>query len=137
MPVFRLFHVRLGDQGHEAGREAVSAAMIEGDVGGAIDAGLYDEAARIEAPAIHDVFRLSNSIDHHWSENEGILICAPRCRSTMVGDLVLDEAGVLHSCASFGWDTVPDDVRDMFLSDLGVRVSVLDPAAPDHDLGPA
>ncbi|WP_411839823.1 hypothetical protein [Paracoccus sp. ME4] len=125
MPVFRLFHLRLSDLGPRAAREAISDAMIDGAVPGAISLGLYDEVARIEALEIHDVFRLTNSIDEHWSANEGILACAPRCRSTMMGDLVLDERGVLHACARFGWDAQPDTVSDGFKADIGSRVGTL------------
>lgn len=130
MPAFRLFHLRLGDHGPGAEREAIADAMINGTVTGAIGLGLYDEVARIEAPEIHEVFRLSNSIDWHWSENEGILACAPRCRSTMMGDLVLDERGVLHACARFGWEAQPDGLREQFMADIGARVPAL-PVRPD------
>lgn len=130
MPVFRLFHLRLVDLDHGASREAISDAMINGSVSAAIRLGLYDEVARIEAPAIHEVFRLSNSIDGHWSENDGILACAPRCRSTMMGDLALDERCVLHACARFGWEAQPDGLREQFMADIGAGVAAL-PVRPD------
>lgn len=126
MSVYRLFHLRLEPGRLSVARDAIKDAMIDGRVTAAIAAGLYDEVARIEAPQIHDIFELSNSIDHHWSENRAILSCLPGCRSTMIGDLVLDADEALHSCTTFGWDELPQEVRDAFTQDIGIRVAVLD-----------
>jgi hypothetical protein len=128
MPKFRLFHLRIGN-GPGRVHDAVFTAMMNGDVGEAVALGLYDEVALIKAPKIQNIYHLTNSVERHWSQNSEIEACAPRCRSTIVGDLVLDEDGVLHSCARIGWEAVPDDVRDMFMLDLGARVSLLEPAA--------
>ena len=56
---------------------------------------------------LETAFRLTNSINHAWWENEGVTPMFPEqgCRSTSVGDMVL-VGTEKYVCASVGWKKV-------------------------------
>lgn len=61
---------------------------------------------------VDDAFRLTNHIDWPWWENEGVVRVGPECRSTSVGDVVVEvdcETGERRAylCANCGWDDLP------------------------------
>jgi hypothetical protein len=66
----------------------------------------YTLAASVEARSLDDAFRLTNTIDAPWWENEGVdrgtLIGG--ARSTSVGDVIEDvENHELYMCSMIGW----------------------------------
>ena len=56
---------------------------------------------------LETAFRLTNSINHAWWENEDVTPMFPEqgCRSTSVGDMVL-VGTEKYVCASIGWKKV-------------------------------
>ena len=56
---------------------------------------------------LETAFRLTNSVNHAWWENEGVTPMFPEqgCRSTSVGDMVL-VGTEKYVCASTGWKKV-------------------------------
>ena len=82
-----------------------------------------DEHTEVIDNILEDVYQDTNSINHHWSENESILFCRKafdgRHRSTSVGDTITlwtidDGEKEYHSkwrVASFGFDRI-DGILD-------------------------
>lgn len=67
----------------------------------------YDKIAFVTAKNLGDVFKLTNHIDHDWTENDQVRLCpdVTRARSTSVGDLVLNlDTMDLRICAPIGWE---------------------------------
>jgi hypothetical protein len=65
----------------------------------------YRLVAEVTASGLDAVFELTNTIDRQWWINPGV---TPRfqgegCRSTSVGDIVVEAGGIGHFCASVGW----------------------------------
>lgn len=68
----------------------------------------YRLVATIEAPSRDQVFQLTNHVFAGWHEGAHVKrLFDPRPRSTVVGDVVLDEGGMLWACAPVGWSTLP------------------------------
>lgn len=65
----------------------------------------FEHVADVEAETLHDVFSLTNHIDDVWYKNEGVTVIK-ESRSTSVGDIVVDEAGVKHRCDPIGWTQI-------------------------------
>ena len=64
----------------------------------------YTLTAIVEATDLDEVFRLTNSIDSFWGANPEVKWhLGPECRSTSVGDVVLDENAKGFLCESIGW----------------------------------
>lgn len=131
MAIYRVFHLVPGDmwRSSEALSRVVMDATFKGEAEGAARAGLYREVAHVECENIHQVFPITNHIDHDWTTNEGVILHAERCRSTSVGDLVLAADGELHVCASSGWRQLGAEARDSFIAQLERGVPVLDPGS--------
>ena len=67
----------------------------------------YKLVAIVDCEEFGDTFRLTNHIDTEWWNNKEVeCIGEETHRSTSVGDLVEDEDGNLHLCASIGWEKV-------------------------------
>ena len=64
----------------------------------------YDMVAEVECIDEEDVFRATNHIDSDWTKNPEVISVTGRCRSTSVGDVVVDEDGVALYCAGCGWE---------------------------------
>lgn len=128
MPIFRVFHLMpAGDRRSDDPLwDAYIAASIGGRVEAAVMAGLYREAAQVECDELARVFPLTNHIEHDWTTNDAVILHADRCRSTSVGDVVLDEAGALHACATMGWRQLDPEHRDAFLAKLAGDIPVLE-----------
>lgn len=65
----------------------------------------YRLVAEVTASGLDAVFELTNTIDRQWWINPGV---TPRfqgegCRSTSVGDIVVEVGAIGHFCASVGW----------------------------------
>ena len=68
----------------------------------------YTLVATVNADGLDEVFESTNNIDKLWTQNENIVMLhklpTPNgIRSTSVGDVVVDEAGVAHYCDMVGW----------------------------------
>ncbi len=74
-----------------------------------------------------EVFRLTNSIDCGWWENEEVTAHTEAStfrevngikgtRSTSVGDLILLSDGRILLCARFGWDDITEDATPFWLN---------------------
>lgn len=73
----------------------------------------YRLVATIEAPSRNRVFQLTNHFIAGWHEGSHVKrLFDPRPRSTVVGDVVLDEGGMLWACAPVGWSTLPDSLGE-------------------------
>ena len=67
----------------------------------------YEEVAVVECKGLDDAFHLTNHIDEDWTLNKGIVSCNATCRSTSVGDVIVqEELGKAFRCMRFGWDEV-------------------------------
>ena len=66
----------------------------------------YDVVAAIEADSIDEVFEKTNSIENHWSGNPGVIPIKKECRSTSLGDIVVNKAGKKFLCAYIGWKEI-------------------------------
>jgi hypothetical protein len=69
----------------------------------------YKKVAVVETNHLEEVFRITNHIDHDWTDNPevvGLIVTTRTPRSTSVGDVVVDEDGVAHYCAGCGWETL-------------------------------
>jgi hypothetical protein len=67
----------------------------------------YDKVATVECKGIEDVFRATNHIDSNWMTNPEVIERAKcDCRSTSVGDVVVDEDGNKMYCAMVGWENM-------------------------------
>lgn len=84
-------------------------ASFEARIREALDRGAYRKVAEIEGHDISDVFRLTQNIDESWAEQNhpGVLpIGNSPARSTSVGDVIIDDDGLVHAVASIGLITV-------------------------------
>jgi hypothetical protein len=71
----------------------------------------YEDVATVEAIDADDVFNLTNHIDHDWTTNPEVLSCNASCRSTSVGDVIVDtENGKAWRCVPHGWETIGWDL---------------------------
>lgn len=64
---------------------------------------------KVESVLDH-AFRVTNSIDHHWSENTGVTDFSNErvlARSTSVGD-VIEAGGAAYVCLPMGWEQVKE-----------------------------
>jgi hypothetical protein len=64
----------------------------------------FELVAEVECPAENygDVFRLTNSIDSPWWENQEVT-CIKKARSFSVGDVIVGDDGVKRRCEGRGW----------------------------------
>lgn len=89
----------------DARRDATKAAALFRTAAHGV---AYTLVAEVRATSLEEVFQLTNSIDQHWWKNSGVQpkFKSAGCRSTSVGDLVVDGSGVGHFCDSIGWTDV-------------------------------
>lgn len=68
----------------------------------------YRLVAEVEASSLEGVFERTNTIEQYWWTNDGVTrkFSGHGCRSTSVGDIVIDGKGDAHFCASLGWEQV-------------------------------
>lgn len=66
----------------------------------------YVPVAEVSAESLDEVFTLTNSIESVWWENPRVktLFKGEGCRSTSVGDIVVDVLGRGYFCARIGWE---------------------------------
>ena len=63
----------------------------------------YDMVAEVQADDLEEGFRLTNTIDSPWWEQDGVqLFVKPPLRSTSAGDVLVLE-GVAWRCRMAGW----------------------------------
>lgn len=69
----------------------------------------YMLVAEVECLDDEDVFRATNHINSDWTLNPEVTHRPrplDRCRSTSVGDVIINEDGVALYCAGCGWETL-------------------------------
>ena len=66
----------------------------------------YEKVALIEAEDIGDTFRITNHIEHDWTTNPEVIKVYGRCRSTSVGDVMVNEDGTKFYCDMVGWKEI-------------------------------
>lgn len=64
----------------------------------------YNLVATVKADTLEDVFRLTNSIDNIWTENEEVVPTRKEIRSTSCGDIVIDGKNEKFQCKEIGWE---------------------------------
>ncbi|MCA8228313.1 hypothetical protein [Burkholderia vietnamiensis] len=114
--VFRVYHLtdtrprREQELSHNevmlsARRDTAKAAAL---FSAPTDTCAYRFVAEVKAKDLEDVFETTNTINKPWWTNHGVdrKFVGPGCRSTSVGDIVVDEAGTGHFCAPMGWKEV-------------------------------
>ena len=75
----------------------------------------YKQVAIVEAEDIEEVFRITNHIDDNWENNPEVLeVIGNGHRSTSVGDIVVDENGVVNRCEIVGWVKVPPSIVEVY-----------------------
>lgn len=106
----------------EGARERNADAFAGATFSGEVEAvrvlqaqGLYAHVATVavaeadESAALEEVYRLTNSIDRHWSKNPEITLTGDgRLRSTSMGDLVCIEDR-WYLVADMGFTPLPQD----------------------------
>lgn len=64
----------------------------------------YNIVAWVEAYSLDDVFRLTNSIEDYWWNNEEVDAMVTKTRSTSVGDVIVDTVSeVAYTVDMFGF----------------------------------
>jgi len=67
----------------------------------------YSKVAAVRACNLEEIFRLTNHIEQDWTENDEIEWSRDSdCRSTSVGDIVIDPNGDIYYCKNFGWEKI-------------------------------
>lgn len=90
-------------------QELVRSAMISGKISGALEHGLYQPIAQARCAEIHEIYPITNHIEHDWTTNPEVIQVSGRQRSTSVGDIAVDlEAGKAWVCQSIGWGEIED-----------------------------
>ena len=95
----------------------------------------FAHVATVEVPddLHHEVFRLTNSIDCGWWENEGVTAHTEAStfrvvngirgtRSTSVGDLIILSDGRILRCACFGWDDITEEATGFWLNEIADHI---------------
>lgn len=91
----------------------------------------FAHVATVEVPddLHHEVFRLTNSIESYWWENDGVTAHTEAStfrevggikgtRSTSVGDLIILSDGRILRCADFGWDDITEVVAEFWKNEV-------------------
>lgn len=66
----------------------------------------YRCVAHVDTDSPEEAFRLTNHIDHDWTENAKVLSHGPEpLRSSSIGDVVVTTAGPML-CCRVGWKSV-------------------------------
>ena len=83
-------------------------SLLHFDVEGYVpDRDDYKLVANVDCAELSETFELTNHIDHAWTENPECKVLSEKCRSTSVGDLVLNfSTNRLYLCASMVWKEV-------------------------------
>ena len=64
----------------------------------------YRHVANVQCDELGQVFELTNHVDQNWTLNMHVdSIGTEPKRSTSVGDVVVDNAGLIYICAPTGW----------------------------------
>jgi tRNA A58 N-methylase Trm61 len=63
----------------------------------------YKFVATVDCDTLNQAFKLTNSIDCYWGDNEGV-VGLSKCRSTCVGDIIEDNTGKRFLVAMFGFE---------------------------------
>jgi len=72
---------------------------------------LYTHVADVEASGLEEAFRLTNSLERPWWENEEITLkTEPPLRSTSVGDVIVDGGGP-KLCLAVGWRDLQKETK--------------------------
>lgn len=71
----------------------------------------YNEVATLECRDLDDAYRLTNHMDKDWTLNREILSCNATCRSTSVGDVIVQmDEGKAFRCMPYNWEEVDRSV---------------------------
>ena len=71
----------------------------------------YEEVAVVDVRDVDDVFAVTNHRESDWTTNKEVISSNSRCRSTSVGDVVVDnDYGRAWRCMPHGWETVGWDL---------------------------
>jgi hypothetical protein len=117
-----VYYVRLNDEqtatinndgwASEVGKAYMEATMGGGKYKAAMDMGLYEKAAVLEATESENVFTRLQNLEHGWTEDKSIECTTNFPRSMSVGDVIVWEDGRKEIVASFGFEPVPDFIGE-------------------------
>jgi hypothetical protein len=93
----------------------------------------FTKVAVVEVDDLDKAYELTNSIDHHWSQNPGV-IPAPgsdKARSTSMSDILQTESGMLWVVATMGFEPILAYDSEQNLIEIGDDVEMPDPQDGD------
>ena len=68
-----------------------------------VDPKRFELVAYVRIDSVDEAYRLTNSIDCPWWENDGVK-AIKQARSTSVGDIIVSPDGVAFLCKVMGWE---------------------------------
>ena len=72
--------------------------------------GIYSKVAQVDSVDLEEAYMKTNSMDYHWSGNEGVIQIGTQNRSTSVGDIeVLNDK--IYIVSEVGFKQLPDDCK--------------------------
>ncbi|CAE6795223.1 hypothetical protein R70006_05041 [Paraburkholderia domus] len=96
----------------------------------------YQLVAEVQAHELAKVFELTNSIEAPWWGNSEVTqkFKGAGCRSTSVGDIVIDRGGVGHFCDRWGWTDMGVIEPEVDAALVGTREPSPEEESPSLDL---
>lgn len=82
------------------------------NVGFALSAGEYHEAAIVDTTDLDDAFALTNHIESDWAENDGVEALTEKRKSSSVGD-VFERDGSFYIVAPMGFEKIDFDASEI------------------------
>jgi len=70
----------------------------------------FKHVANVDSDSLEEVYRLTNSIEHHWAENDAVEALTEPTRSTSVDDFVCLDS-VWYVIAGMGFEEVHPDTE--------------------------
>jgi hypothetical protein len=129
MPQYKLLHLTRDQDNITPDRDEAYFRASLGTIGAALEHGMYEHVATLDAHDLAELFYRTNSIDKLWTFDPMSGAFREELRSTSVGDLVIDERGVMLSCQTAGWKEVPFAQSQALLEKIALR----EPEEPSDD----
>lgn len=108
MPKFELLHLQRPEGERETPEFDKFFDAMMGSPSAAVSEGMYAHVATPECETIDEIYRLTNSFEEPWFENEAAGALVAPLRSLMVGDIVRNEEGDFYACLPVGWGQIED-----------------------------
>lgn len=126
MAQYKLLHLKRDPEMAPEKDDAYLHATF-GTVAEAMNMGLYEHVATLDALNENAIYIRTNSITESWSAKPENGAFSPEQRSTSVGDLIIDERDVMMSCQVVGWKEVPHALAQKLLE----QIELHEPGGPE------